>query len=1460
MENKINFRYITLEELSNGLQISLNAAGIELVKELKEDGKYEFDIWYELFEDVHGNSEYIFHNDMGESGFGLTNAEGITDGYFISDNGDGYDTNYPESAKVYWFPNYMVINSLDKMFEEGKVFFNKAEDNIVELLGFTIPTWAASALINSDESGLNDEDIEKLNKFVNKIVDKYGNANFMIGSDEEMESQFASRNDIDGFLGGDVVRMYLRPTKEYAKGGGVNTGRSWHLDRQKRNKSESWEKPMSKRKQRYDVGGGVEEISVGNAQDLMKFWSNPENESKKVFFVEEMDNEDGTDTYYVVGNQTKRDYEDSQYWDYDYNFNNIDDAIKQAKMDAEKNNAVYMDNRRVTKKYSKGGGVNSGRSWHLDRQKRNKSESWEKPMSKRKQRYDVGGGVGDKYKYIKLYNERSDKAIKDSIKETGEAPEDSWDWIEQEGGFTAEEIAGYYLESYKDKALSTWLENVKDSIGHDTDEKVTKILKEVSGVSYGKGGGINSGRDLLFKSQEPHEQAYKRKREFKKYGDKGNWFSDFFKDGGSVFVSPHVIAMHDYILKSYGFLLPNEGESGYDKFTYSDFAEELKSNYDIKNPRNKQVYDYLIHLGNVSMFSGNVSDMKKVEERMSTADVKYANGGGVGESKTYKINNTTAIEDEVNKYLHSLKLKDGYSNNMGTFTAKLTEQQLNQLISLIIKVDKNDNVYILDSVNKVVYDSEDTSAGTAWRTGKYANGGGIDKRDSWHSDRRQFNKNESWEKPMSQRKEIYANGGGVGQDLEKTLLGFGFYRSNLKKNKSKKVIYWKHLKNSKGAIAFNLDAILDFDNNEITINDGWGRITKINSPEQLIEYYNKLVSVTQNHPYYSTLGIDGSSSMENGGGVDKRDSWHSDRRQFNKSESWEKPMSKRKQRYASGGGVGDKVFCTSIEGDFVTYPFLEIGKEYEISERKIEGGDQQKTKYVRLVGEGNTWIEFDKCFSENKYSKGGGVKKRSLMSMANLVVADWRAEKIKDWYIKNHPTDDLGEELNDDVTFEDLWNGLHNKTEVYSIMGVGDSVIRERLFERLSEIYGVDYNVIYKKWLGVDEYANGGGVDEIKKINIYNIVGDKEKLILISDKSGSAFSLENNGKSVIDIINEFDSKFKESFPSILGTDFIDEQYYTHNIGAKFDYAKGLIKNEDAYKYTPVVILTDGNEDFSDAPENLIIITTNKGKEYVKHTRPNLENVYTFDEIYFPPLFGNGGNVGRDLIFKSKQKWEQDYDRKREWKEYKKEGWFSKWFEEGGSVAEDGGGISMIGNDVIVTGISTLKDVLQEIKEKNKKLEFELDGRFFTIYDIDNNRIHVLVHTYDGSEERKSYVLWETINDRKFPDEKGLHLFYDDYDNDFYFKLTDKQRAEHPYNNWMHQKADMEDKMRDMEDAMMEDGGGVKRSVTAYLGEVISTNTAEMALGRKINSWKDEVITIDGISYRKVYLKPEYKQI
>ena len=104
--------------------------------------------------------------------------------------------------------------------ERGKMAKGGGVGKDDNLISFTIPTWAVSSLVNGDDSGLENEDIEKLNKFLDKIVALYGNGFFMIGSDEDMEAEFSYRNDIDGTLGGDVVEMYLRPNK-MAYGGSI---------------------------------------------------------------------------------------------------------------------------------------------------------------------------------------------------------------------------------------------------------------------------------------------------------------------------------------------------------------------------------------------------------------------------------------------------------------------------------------------------------------------------------------------------------------------------------------------------------------------------------------------------------------------------------------------------------------------------------------------------------------------------------------------------------------------------------------------------------------------------------------------------------------------------------------------------------------------------------------------------------------------------------------------------------------------------------------------------------------------------------------------------------------------------------------------------------------------------------------------------------------------------------------
>ena len=73
--------------------------------------------------------------------------------------------------------------------------------------------------------------------------------------------------------------------------------------------------------------------------------------------------------------------------------------------------------------------------------------------------------------------------------------------------------------------------------------------------------------------------------------------------------------------------------------------------------------------------------------------------------------------------------------------------------------------------------------------------------------------------------------------------------------------------------------------------------------------------------------------------------------------------------------------------------------------------------------------------------------------------------KIKEFYLEAYPTDELGLELNETPTFSGLLHQLIVDGDVYHYIGVSDSVIRERLFERLAEELNTSYDYVYNLWL-----------------------------------------------------------------------------------------------------------------------------------------------------------------------------------------------------------------------------------------------------------------------------------------------------------------------------------------------------------------------------------------------------------
>jgi len=91
------------------------------------------------------------------------------------------------------------------------------------------------------------------------------------------------------------------------------------------------------------------------------------------------------------------------------------------------------------------------------------------------------------------------------------------------------------------------------------------------------------------------------------------------------------------------------------------------------------------------------------------------------------------------------------------------------------------------------------------------------------------------------------------------------------------------------------------------------------------------------------------------------------------------------------------------------------------------------------------------------------------------------AKKIKNYYTETFPNDKEGKHINPKATFGGLHKALANDINVYEYIGVGDSIIRERVFQKLADILNVNYDVIYDAWsisedlpYDENEFAEGG--------------------------------------------------------------------------------------------------------------------------------------------------------------------------------------------------------------------------------------------------------------------------------------------------------------------------------------------------------------------------------------------------
>jgi len=72
---------------------------------------------------------------------------------------------------------------------------------------------------------------------------------------------------------------------------------------------------------------------------------------------------------------------------------------------------------------------------------------------------------------------------------------------------------------------------------------------------------------------------------------------------------------------------------------------------------------------------------------------------------------------------------------------------------------------------------------------------------------------------------------------------------------------------------------------------------------------------------------------------------------------------------------------------------------------------------------------------------------------------------IQSWYLNTFLDDAEGVSLKRNITFAQAYNCLVSKDDFYEFIGIADTIIRERIFEKIAELYEIDYSVVYNQWL-----------------------------------------------------------------------------------------------------------------------------------------------------------------------------------------------------------------------------------------------------------------------------------------------------------------------------------------------------------------------------------------------------------
>lgn len=213
-------------------------------------------------------------------------------------------------------------------------------------------------------------------------------------------------------------------------------------------------------------------------------------------------------------------------------------------------------------------------------------------------------------------------------------------------------------------------------------------------------------------------------------------------------------------------------------------------------------------------------------------------------------------------------------------------------------------------------------------------------------------------------------------------------------------------------------------------------------------------------------------------------------------------------------------------GDFYTEEYAEehpeIKEESLTEEKKIKIETITAKHPIKAVME---FFDYDDIFGPLEQLKSGTMTEMEVMDALKSLNPRWQDEdakilindykenymeekpeptpeekadkiqntKIREWYMDEYPTDELGEEIREGLTFYDLYEAMDNYMDVYRVLDVDDSIVRERVFSELAELMDVDYDYIYQQWLQTKDETTEEEVVEFLKQSHPKTEGKKAK-------------------------------------------------------------------------------------------------------------------------------------------------------------------------------------------------------------------------------------------------------------------------------------------------------------------------------------------------------------------------------